>query len=230
MHKLSLLAVFYLLSVATASPQNAKTERVKVVDIHVGGDDKKEGTFVYKPPAGYAIKDIQLHEMTKGGDAQYNVVSKTPEQVQVHWRVASKTVRGPFRTLINTITAFLTLEMTATLEKMPSPQSTPPNTTVKEEPRVVDSQEVGLGTALRILLYNATIPKLLGYGGTLLAAIWAVWLSLPDSRKEAVIDRTLQKIRRKRARQVTKKELATALKQKPIETPESSPIPKSDVG
>jgi hypothetical protein len=209
MHKSLLLGlVFCVTSVASAAaaPVEAKIERVQVVSIHVGGDDHKEDTFIYHPPTGFLIRDIQLHEVSKGGDAQYNVASKKPDEVKIHWRVASKTVRGPFKIVVNTITAFLTLDMTATLEPIPSPPQTPSQLNVKVEPQTVEARAPGFLDSLRILAHTFTITNLVAYGGTIIGALWAVWLSLPDSSKEAIIKRILDRIRRRRTRKSRGKE------------------------
>ena len=39
---------------------------MKVVTIHVGGDDSKSNTFTYEAPAGEAIKNYKLIERSKG--------------------------------------------------------------------------------------------------------------------------------------------------------------------
>jgi hypothetical protein len=117
--KLSSVILFSL--VISSFAEDPPTDRVRVVSIHVGDDDQKEDTFVYHPRPGFFVRDIQLHEITKGGDAQYNVTSKTSEEVRVYWHVASHRKRGPFKVVIDTKTAFLTLEMTVFLTKIPPP-------------------------------------------------------------------------------------------------------------
>lgn len=90
---------------------------VKVVSIHVGGDDSKAGVFKYDAPEGYRIKDVKLRERSKGGDAHYSQKLVSPTHLEVSWSVKSRTVRGPFKMVVNTITAFLDLAAVITLEK-----------------------------------------------------------------------------------------------------------------
>jgi len=95
----------------------AKTaSSLKVVSIHVGDDDSKSGVFKYDAPPGYRIVDFKLHERSKGGDAHYAIALQTPTHVEVNWSVKSHTIRGPFHIVVNTVTAFLTLDADVKLE------------------------------------------------------------------------------------------------------------------
>ncbi len=95
---------------------------LKIVSIHVGGDDSKSGVFKYDAPPGYRIADFSLIDRSKGGDAHYAISSQTGTHVEVNWSVKSHTIRGPFHTLLNTKTAFLTLDATVKLEQDHPPQ------------------------------------------------------------------------------------------------------------
>ena len=88
-----------------------------MVNVHVGGDDSKSSTFKYVPPEGYTIKDYKLHERSKGGDAHYEAKLVTPTELEVTWSVKSRTVRGPFKMVIDTKTAFLDLDAEIALQQ-----------------------------------------------------------------------------------------------------------------
>jgi Tfp pilus assembly protein PilF len=89
---------------------------VKVVSIHVGGNDSRSGTYKYDAPPGYRIKNVKLRERSKGGDARYSQKVLSPTHLEVGWSVKSRWIKGPFNMPINTITAFLTLDAEITLE------------------------------------------------------------------------------------------------------------------
>jgi hypothetical protein len=89
---------------------------VKVVTIHVGGDDSKADTFTYKPPVGYIIKSFRMIDRLRGGDADYHSSLISPTQLDISWSVKSRTVRGPFKMVIDTKTAFLDLDVEITLK------------------------------------------------------------------------------------------------------------------
>lgn len=116
---------------------DTKTEMLKVVSIHVGGNDSKAGTYEYHAPHGFRVTDIQLRERSKGGDAQYNVISKGPDEVRVHWSVRSRTVKA-LGIVVNTITAFLDLDMEVSLDAVVSPPNSALPPSVKEETPSVD--------------------------------------------------------------------------------------------
>ena len=107
----------------TAAKNSVST--VKVVTIHVGGDESKSGTFNYVAPSGYIIKDFKLRERSKGGDAHYSPSLVSPTNLQVKWSVKSSTIRGPFKMLLNTITAFLDLDAEITLQESPNHTESP---------------------------------------------------------------------------------------------------------
>jgi hypothetical protein len=137
----------------TAAPET-RSERVTVVNIHVGGDGHEQGVFPYTAPEGWQITDVKLHEITKGGDANYSIASRTDKEVKVAWSAHSQTVRGPFKVVLNTITAFLGLEMTVTLQKLPDPLP-PPETW----PKVV-AVASGLAFLVAILVIAIVIREL----------------------------------------------------------------------
>jgi hypothetical protein len=124
----SILQRIEIVSRETANPQTRQridalqqditktASEVKVVSIHVGDDDSKSGVFKYDAPPGYRIVDFKLRERSKGGDAHYAVASQTPTHVEVNWSVKSRTIRGPFHMVVNTITAFLTLDADVELQ------------------------------------------------------------------------------------------------------------------
>jgi hypothetical protein len=92
---------------------------LKVVSIHVGDDDSKSNVFKYDAPPGYRIKSFTLRERSKGGDAQYAIAVDTPTHKEVSWSVRSRTVRGPFKMVLDTKTAFLDLDAEIVLEAQP---------------------------------------------------------------------------------------------------------------
>lgn len=102
---------------AAQNPPKGETLRMPVVDVHVGGDDSKKDTFTYNAPPGYYIKSYKLIELTKGGDAAYSAKLSTPSTLEIVWSVQSKTVRGPFKIVVNTITAFLGLDVEITIQE-----------------------------------------------------------------------------------------------------------------
>ena len=150
--------IYFLVLSGTAVAQEAnpetRSERVTVVNIHVGGDGEEKGVFPYTAPNGWQITDVKLHETTKGGDANYSITSRTAKEVKVTWSAHSQTVRGPFKLVLNTITAFLGLEMTVTLQKLPDP-ATPPETW----PKVV-AVASGLAFLVAILVIAIVIRDL----------------------------------------------------------------------
>jgi hypothetical protein len=111
-------------SKADSTPAPDVVSVVKVVTIHVGGDDSKADTFTYKPPAGYIIKDFKMIERSRGGDADYHSGLISPTQLDINWSVKSRTVRGPFKMVIDTKTAFLDLDVEITLKATPKPGAT----------------------------------------------------------------------------------------------------------
>jgi hypothetical protein len=121
MNRILLTAILYGFAFETGySAEPQITKNVNVVQVHVGKSDSAEDNFVYTAPEGYRIVRYQLHERSRGGDANYSVTKSTDRQVVVHWRAKSKEVKVLGAT-VNTITAFLTLDMTVDLELLPSP-------------------------------------------------------------------------------------------------------------
>src|SRR5205823_14510452 len=69
--------------IASRTPAPSVEEKsltVKVVNVHVGGDDSKHQTFIYEAPPGFTIKAFNLQENAKGGDAQYSANQISPTQ------------------------------------------------------------------------------------------------------------------------------------------------------
>jgi hypothetical protein len=129
----TLVVLVFWVAAARADTSETRVERLPVVNVKVGGRDTKEDVFVYRAPPGVVIRDIQLHEIGRGGDAQYTILTKTEEQVRIRWRVAAHTNRV-LGVVIDSRTAYLALEMTVTLEKRPPPPSASPNSTVRQQP------------------------------------------------------------------------------------------------
>ena len=95
-------------------------ERVSVVQVHVGKSDSEEKDFVYTPPTGYRIVRYELHELSRGGDANYSVTESTDQRIVVHWSAKSEEIKV-LGVTVNTITAFLQLDMTVHLDLVPQP-------------------------------------------------------------------------------------------------------------
>lgn len=151
------LMYFLILSgaaVAQSANSETRSERVTVVNIHVGDDGHEQGVFPYTAPDGWEITDVKLHETTKGGDVNYSITSRTAKEVKVAWSAHSKTVRGPFKVVLNTITAFLGLEMTVTLQKLPEPVAPP-----EKWPKIV-AVASGLAFLVAILIIAIAIREL----------------------------------------------------------------------
>jgi hypothetical protein len=102
------------------SAQAETTQRVNVVQVHVGKSDSAEDNFVYTAPGGHRITRYELHELTRGGDANYSVTEATEKRIVVHWRAESKEIKA-LGVTVNTITAFLALDVTVHLELIPPP-------------------------------------------------------------------------------------------------------------
>jgi hypothetical protein len=149
---LLLLSVIVFPALLQGETPTTRTERIPVVQIHVGGDDSKSDVFTYTAPNGWEITDVKLHETTKGGNARYSIASRTDKEVKVAWSVQSETVRGPFHMLLNTITAFLGLEMTVVLQKLPEPVSPP-----EKWPKIV-AVASGIVFLVAILIIAIFIP------------------------------------------------------------------------
>lgn len=128
---------------------HTRTETVTVVQTHVGGSDGQSRDFVYNAPNGWRIINHQLRERSRGGDAQYSVTSATESKITVHWRVQSRRERALGIT-VNTITAFLHLDMAVTLAKIPLPEET--------WPKIV-AVAAGLVFLVTILVLAVFIPR-----------------------------------------------------------------------
>lgn len=103
-----------------SSVPKVETLRMPVVRVHVGGDDSKHGSYSYQAPAAFSIKSYKLLELTKGGDTAYAATLSNPSTLRIDWSVHSKTVRGPFKIVVNTITAFLGLDVEITIQARPN--------------------------------------------------------------------------------------------------------------
>jgi len=122
MNKTLLTAFLCIVSFQSGLSAEAEiTKRVNVVKVHVGKSDSAEDNFVYTAPGGYRIIRYELHELSRGGDANYSVTKSTDNEVVVHWHAESEEVKVLGAT-VNTITAFLELDMTVHLELLPSPR------------------------------------------------------------------------------------------------------------
>lgn len=187
---------------AAALAEETKTETVQIVKIHVGGDDHFDGTKVIQPPAQFVIRDIRFNPIHSGGDVQYQVISKTPDQATIYWRAASHRIRGPFKMVVDTKTATLELEAIVTFERFAGPIN------VSQQPPAAAEKSVSLLGAIRILVNKTFVTKLAGYGATLALFVFGIWKTLPDSTKEMIIGAILRRIQasreKKRARKLAK--------------------------
>jgi hypothetical protein len=111
------------------------------VSVHVGDSDSRSDTFRYAPPEGYHIKDYQVAETSKYGDASYTVKFEDGV-ISIPWTARSQEVKA-LGVTVDTHTASLQLDVTVTLEKNPPPP-TAASTIPAQAPSVhvpADSQE-----------------------------------------------------------------------------------------
>lgn len=121
MNRILLTALFCIVSFLSGRAADAEiTKEVNVVQVHVGKSDSAEDNFLYTVPSGYRIVRYELHEVSRGGDANYSVTESTDKKIAVHWSAKSKEIKALGIT-VNTITAFLTLNMTVHLGVIPPP-------------------------------------------------------------------------------------------------------------
>lgn len=149
LHCSVLVLPFFALAVPVCHGAETRTDSVTVVQTHVGGTDGQSRDFVYTAPSGWKIVNHQLHERSRGGDAQYSVTSATDSQINVHWRVQSRQEKA-FGIPVNTITAFLDLHMTVTLVQIPVPEESWPKIT---------AVAAGIVFVIAILVLAVYIPR-----------------------------------------------------------------------
>ena len=118
------LAMMLLLRASLASSQDAgeamETRRITdAVSVHVGDDDSRGDTFRFEPPAGYHIKDFQIVEKSKFGDASYTA-QLTSGVLSIPWKASSHTKKA-LGVVVDTDTASLHLDVVVKLERNPPP-------------------------------------------------------------------------------------------------------------
>ena len=124
-----LLAIFCgEAAVAQDAAASIETKILKdVVSVHVGSDDYRHDTFRYSPPDGYHIKDYQVLETSKFGDASYTV-SFQNDVLSIPWEARSHEKKA-LGVVVDTNTASLHLNVSVRLEPNPKTVSTPSDAT-----------------------------------------------------------------------------------------------------